>query len=211
MKASVLIAIAMTVSPLALAGGKKPSPPPDPTRPTSEQAQQQHQAQEQSQQQAAVASARAASSAVAGASSSATGGAGGTGIGGAGGNSGGNTLATAYESRDRALALALPGQTAAPAVAGECLEHDRGGSGLSIGVTGRTRINRDCMEFVQCVAIADRYAAWGQLQLAVEQLEQCGGVEDAVLEAPAEVDEATSQAFVTREEFERAYVELLAK
>src|SRR5690606_8639837 len=97
------------------------------------------------QQQAAIAG--AASSSAAGAASIAAGGDGGSAFGGAGGNSGGNTFSTAYESRDRALALALPGQTGAPAVAGECLEHLRGGSGASIGVSGRTRINRECMEF----------------------------------------------------------------
>ena len=96
----------------------------------------------------------------------------------------------------------MPGQTGAPAVAGECLEHTRGGSGLSIGVSGRTRINRECMEFVQCVALADRYAAWGQLQLAVEQLERCGGVPAREIETPTL---ASDQQYVTREELERAF------
>src|SRR5690606_12221271 len=191
----------------AWAGDKKPAPTPAPTSPTSAeqnqaqgqlQGQLQGQAQGQDQQQAAIGVGH--------------GGAGGTGIGGAGGNSGGNTFenSTSYESRDRALALALPGQTAAPAVAGECLEHTRGGSGLSIGVSGRTRINRECMEFVQCVALADRYAAWGQLQLAVEQLERCGGVP-----APAALNTAQSRTAddrpVTREEVHRMFREALAK
>src|SRR5690606_8393678 len=127
---------------------------------------------------------------------------------GIGGASGGNALSTSFESRDRALAVALPGQTGAPAVAGECLEHTRGGSGLSIGVSGRTRINEDCMAFVQCVALADRYAAWGQLQLAVEQLERCGGVPAREIETPTL---AADEQYVTREELERAFRAATAK
>lgn len=205
MRAFVLLAL--LASSAAWAGDKKPAPTPAPTSPTSAeqnqaQGQLQGQVQGQDQQQAAIAGAAATSSSGAEASSVAN--------GGAGGYSGGNSLSTAYESRDRALALALPGQTAAPAVAGECLEHTRGGSGLSIGVSGRTRINRECMEFVQCVALADRYAAWGQLQLAVEQLERCGGVP-----APASINTAQSLAAddrpVTREEVHRMFREALAK
>lgn len=218
MRAFVLLAL--LASSAAWAGDKKPAPTPAPTSPTSAeqnqaqgqlQGQLQGQAQGQDQQQAAIAGAAAGSSSTA--TGVGHGGAGGTGIGGAGGNSGGNTFenSTSFDSRDRALALALPGQTAAPAVAGECLEHLRGGSGASIGVSGRTRINRECMEFQQCVALADRYAAWGQLQLAVEQLAKCGGVQGAVIAAPPSVVESTNTAFVTREEFERAYVELLRK
>lgn len=203
---TLLLAVCvMTIASSAFAGGKKPHPGPSDSGITGEQTQLQGQlqGQGQDQQQAAVAAAGAASKSQSAASSHAT--------GGAGGDSGGNTLATSYESRDRALALALPGQTGAPAVAGECLEHLRGGSGASIGVSGRTRINRECMEFQQCIAIADRYAQWGQLQLAVEQLEQCGGVEGAVIAAPPPVVESTNTAFVTREEFERAYRDLLSK
>lgn len=205
MRAFVLLAL--LASSAAWAGDKKPAPTPAPTSPTSAeqnqaQGQLQGQVQGQDQQQAAIAGAAATSSSGAEASSVAN--------GGAGGYSGGNSLSTAYESRDRALALALPGQTAAPAVAGECLEHTRGGSGLSIGVSGRTRINRECMEFVQCVALADRYAAWGQLQLAVEQLERCGGVP-----APAALNTAQSRTEddrpVTREEVHRMFREAMAK
>lgn len=205
MRAFVLLAL--LASSAAWAGDKKPAPTPAPTSPTSAeqnqaQGQLQGQVQGQDQQQAAIAGAAATSSSGAEASSVAN--------GGAGGYSGGNSLSTAYDSRDRALALALPGQTAAPAVAGECLEHTRGGSGLSIGVSGRTRINRECMEFVQCVALADRYAAWGQLQLAVEQLERCGGVP-----APAALNTAQSRTEddrpVTREEVYRMFREAMAK
>lgn len=211
MRSRVLFLPIVLLFAAAAEAGKKPAPPEPTLDPVTEQSQLQAQGQlqgqvqGQDQQQAAIAGAGATSSSAAEASSVAKGGA-----GGAGGYSGGNSLSTAYESRDRALALALPGQTAAPAVAGECLEHTRGGSGLSIGVSGRTRINRECMEFVQCVALADRYAAWGQLQLAVEQLERCGGVP-----APASINTAQSLAAddrpVTREEVHRMFREALAK
>jgi len=216
MRAFVLLAL--IASSAAWAGDKKPAPTPAPTSPTSAeqnqaqgqlQGQLQGQAQGQDQQQAAIAGAAAGSLSTA--TGVGHGGAGGTGIGGAGGNSGGNTFenSTSFHSRDRALALALPGQTGAPAVTGECLEHLRGGSGASIGVSGRTRINRECMQFVQCVAIADRYAAWGQLRLAVEQLERCGGVRAGELELPATL--AAERDYVTREELERVFEASLAK
>lgn len=208
MRSRVLFLPIVLLFAAAAEAGKKPAPPEPTLDPVTEQSQLQAQGQlqgqvqGQDQQQAAIAGAAATSSSGAEASSVAN--------GGAGGYSGGNSLSTAYESRDRALALALPGQTAAPAVAGECLEHTRGGSGLSIGVSGRTRINRECMEFVQCVALADRYAAWGQLQLAVEQLERCGGVP-----APAALNTAQSRTAddrpVTREEVHRMFREAMAK
>jgi len=205
MKETLVIAALLLSTPAW--AGHKPAPTPDPET-LLEQSQAQRQGQQQGQQQAAIAAAGAASSADAEATSVANGGRA-VGIGGAGGNSGGNTLSTAYESRDRAIALALPGQTGAPAVTGECLEHLRGGSGASIGVSGRTRINRECMQFVQCVAIADRYAAWGQLRLAVEQLERCGGVRARELELPATL--AAERDYVTREELERVFEASLAK
>lgn len=201
---SFAMLFALCVASSALAG-QKPTPPPagDVNG-------------EQWQRQTAAADAAAAAAATAeGGDATGVGIGTGIGVGGNGGDSGGNTLSTAYESRDRALAFALPGQTGAPAVAGECLEHLRGGSGASIGVSGRTRINRECMEFQQCIALADRYASWGQFQLAVEQLEKCGGVKGAVIAAPPAVVESTNTAFVTRDEFEqrleRAYSDLLLK
>lgn len=78
--------------------------------------------------------------------------------------------------RARALALALPSLVAAPAVAGDCLVHTRGGGGLSIGVTGSTKLDPDCMAKRHCLAIADRFAAWGQFDAAAQQLQSCGGV-----------------------------------
>lgn len=99
-----------------------------------------------------------------------------------------------YRSEDRAYALALPGQTAAPAVAGDCLEHKRGGSGLSIGVSGSTRLNEPCLERRHCLDLADRYAAWGQVALAVRQLATCDGVDvgdEPALVYPLEASTAT--------------------
>jgi len=49
------------------------------------------------------------------------------------------------------------------------------------------------------VAIADRYAAWGQLELAIEQLHNCGGIEVATL------DFVDHSQFATREHVERAF------
>jgi hypothetical protein len=125
----------------------------------------------------------------------------------AAGGDGGSAKQTLESREDHDyLALGLPGQTAAPAVAGECLEHERGGSGLSIGVTGRTRLNKDCMAFKQCVALADRYQAWGQLQLAVEQLAKCGGIEAATLAHPPTEPATDAPECVPAESLDRAFV-----
>lgn len=84
----------------------------------------------------------------------------------------------------RAYALALPGLTAAPAVAGECLEHSRGGGFLGGGVTGGTKLQKQCMDHVRCMDRADRLAAWGQIQLAVRELQACGAVKGEVATPP---------------------------
>lgn len=126
-------------------------PPPDP-QPISAEA-------------AALAAAEAAAAAESAAQAAAEGGAGGAGgsasaVGGAGQGVG----TVGYQSDFKSLALGLPGQTAAPAVGGHpCLEHTRGGSGLSIGVSGRTRFNRDCMEFERAKLLMEA----GRADLAV--------------------------------------------
>ena len=119
----------------------------------------------------------------------------------------GSNLSTSYNSDydSRAYALALPGLTAAPAVATECLRHTRGMGGLSIGVTGGTKFDEDCLENVKCIAIADRYAAWGQVALAVEQLATCGGV-GATEIAPTDLSE-----YATKEELHRVFEATLTK
>jgi hypothetical protein len=125
------------------------------------------------QNQIATANARANAAAVAGAQSASQSGAQ---ANGNGGNSDVTVDGDQNSYRAKSLALALPGLVAAPAVPGQCLEHLRGGGALSAGVTGRTRLNEECLKRVQCLAIADRYASWGFYDSAAKQLETCGGV-----------------------------------
>lgn len=94
----------------------------------------------------------------------------------------------------RALAVNLPTLVAAPAVAGECLEHTRGVGILGGGVTGSTKLNKDCRSDVKCLAIADRLAAYGFPEAAARQLVTCGGV------TLAPEDRRQGDASVTREE-----------
>lgn len=145
MAIKVLIAFAFAFS----AWATTPEPAPVPQSQAQEQAQAQEQGQGQSQNQSAQ------SSAAGGASSSA---------GGAGGAS---TGVGSVESSFDSLSLGLPGQTGAPAVGGHpCLEHTRGGSGLSIGVSGRTRLNGPCMDLERAKILIDA----GRADLAVRLL-----------------------------------------
>lgn len=113
--------------------------------------------------------------------------------------------------RSRALAISLPGLVAAPAVTGDCRIHTRGIGALSAGVTGGTKLERDCMNDKQCLAIADRYAAVGMFQAMANTLEQCGGVPAKYLPPPPVQVERTSSNpplppadTVTREELNAA-------
>lgn len=108
----------------------------------------------------------------------------------------------------RAYALALPGLTAAPAVAGECLEHTRGGGFLGGGVTGGTKLQKQCLNHVQCMDRADRLAAWGQIELAVRELQACGAVGgDITQPAAPPPEQADLHRFVPREELEQRLAE----
>lgn len=139
------------------------------------QEQAQIQAQVQFQQQ--MAKANAESNSAANSASNATGGnasaTGGTGYGGSGI---GNVEGDQNTYRSSAWALTLPGLVAAPAVPGQCLEHLRGWGAASIGATGRTKLNDACVKMVNCFALADRFASWGKIDLAVAQLASCGAV-----------------------------------
>jgi hypothetical protein len=133
----------------------------------------------------------------------ATGGAGGSGgaggAGGAGGlgGAGGQAAADAYSEgssasgvgnvdvggdstryRSTAIALSVPGATAAPAVPGECLRHTSGWSaGMGVAArSGATKFDREQCDRVHCLAIADRYAHAGLIQAMADQLASCGGV-----------------------------------
>src|SRR5690606_3638439 len=116
-----------------------------------------------------------------------------------------------YESRSRGIAVALPGATADEGSTAPCLESRRGIIIAGNGVSGRTRINEECLEmlraetkFEQCVALADRLAEWGQLPLAYEQLKRCGAVE-------GEIVVVADDNFVTREQLDRAFADAVAK
>lgn len=107
----------------------------------------------------------------------------------------------------RAYALALPGLTAAPAVAGECLEHSRGGGFLGGGVTGGTKLQKQCMEHVRCMDRADRLAAWGQIHLAVRELQACGAVIGEPVSPAAAPPEPDLTGYVQRPELEQRLAE----
>lgn len=103
--------------------------------------------------------------------------------------------------RSRALALSLPGLVAAPAVGGNCLEHSRGMGGLSIGVTGGTKLQEKCMDRQHCLSIADRFGAVGMFEAMAEQLTSCGGVKVTyVPPAPPVINPPID--YVPRAEFE---------
>jgi hypothetical protein len=80
--------------------------------------------------------------------------------------------------RSTAIALAVPGATAAPAVPGECLRHTRGWSaGMgAAAASGGTKFDERQCDRVHCLAIADRYAHAGLMQAMADQLATCGGV-----------------------------------
>jgi hypothetical protein len=104
--------------------------------------------------------------------------------------------------RSRALAVSLPGLVAAPAVPGECRIHTRGWGGFSVGATGGTKLDATCMAHQHCLALADRYAAWGRVDAAAAQLETCGGVHvEATGKEDLQVEPSAAPVdYVTRDE-----------
>jgi hypothetical protein len=99
----------------------------------------------------------------------------------------------AISERNRALAIGLAAATAAPIDTRVCLRKQTRGIDLRpvpVAMTGNNKYDMDCVEEERdrrhCTSLADRYAAWGQVALAVAQLERCGGVEDATLVYPAD-------------------------
>lgn len=109
-----------------------------------------------------------------------------------------------YEAK--ALALGQMRAFAAPAVTDTCLTHSRGWDVTVGGRTGGTQYDKTCMDRKHCLAIADRYAAWGLTQAAVDQLATCSGLVvkvDAVPKPPAEKPEAPN--CVTAEALDRAF------
>lgn len=104
-----------------------------------------------------------------------------------GGQGIGNVEGDTSRFRSTAIALSVPGATAAPAVPGQCLEHSRGwqaGMGLAAR-SGGTELQDQCMERQHCLAVADRYHAAGLLQAMADQLATCGGVSVRVVIPPA--------------------------
>ncbi len=97
-------------------------------------------------------------------------------VGGGGGNSSSTWNSDAW-------ALALPG--AAPAaVVSECHESQGGITVLGSGRGGKSRINQDCLAFVQCMQLVDKYAQLGGSAMALRQLELCAALtQDEIIEA----------------------------
>lgn len=171
----------------APAWATKPTPAPEPSQnqaqnTAQDQAQTQHQSQYQTVKGGHTESESASQSGAASTS-----------------DSGGNQLGV--NSDFRSLALALPGLTPSPA-GGDCQITTASKGAFGIGASGRIKYAEECLAFQQCVALADRYAAWGQVALAVQQLEQCGGLQGAVI---APVTEPAPVEYVTREEMERVF------
>jgi hypothetical protein len=92
------------------------------------------------------------------------------------GNGNGSVDVGGDTSDYKALAVSLPGLVAAPAVVAQCMLHSRGWGGFSAGATGGTFFDKECMAVTNCFAMADRYALWQRVDLAMRQLETCGGV-----------------------------------
>lgn len=85
--------------------------------------------------------------------------------------------------RSTAIALAVPGATAAPAVPGACIRHSRGWS-VGFGAAARsggTYYDQEQCERAHCLAIADRYAHAGLYQAMADQLASCGGIKGVVV------------------------------
>lgn len=103
--------------------------------------------------------------------------------GGAGGNGIGTVEGDSSRFRSTAVALSVPGATAAPAVIADCIEHSRGWqAGMGVAArSGGTKLQKKCMDRAHCLAIADRYSAMGLPQAAVDQLASCGGVPGVVI------------------------------
>jgi hypothetical protein len=137
------------------------------------------------------------------------------GAGGAGGVGNGEVSVGGDTSRYEAYALSLPGLVAAPAVPGQCLEHTAGWGAFSAGKTGATKLQALCMERVHCLALADRFASWGLVQAAADQLATCGGVAARIVlpPPPAAVQPPAPDLsqFVTREELNRAFIRSQSK
>lgn len=104
----------------------------------------------------------------------------------------GNSNDTTFESHDRAFALGLSAATAAPVDSSICRVKQTAGWDVRIVArTGRNVFDADCLNtllaqqtqaasFNRCMDIYAAYAKMSLLELAVRQLEQCGGVERAI-------------------------------
>lgn len=90
-------------------------------------------------------------------------------------NNEGNSLEAGYSFKSKSLALALPGATADNGSTAPCLESKRGVSILGVGWSGRTAINDQCFAYQRCVHMAQLYATMDRVDLAVAQLQSCGG------------------------------------
>lgn len=132
----------------------------------------------------------------------------------------GNSLSTSYSSRDRAYALGLSTTaTAAPFDPRVCIHKQTRGVDLRplpVGFTGNNKYDAACIEEerdrAHCVALADRLAAWGQIEMAVRQLQDCDGVSgEAVIEPIGHVEPVDLSGYATKEELNRAFTESVSK
>lgn len=125
-------------------------------------------------------------------------------------SSGGNAFSTSND----VLALDLPGHAGATEVVTDCTV-SRGSLGaLGIGSGGRVKIDEACAAHVRCLENVATLERLGQRPLAVQLAARCAGLElpaGYVLELAPPATARPDPAYVTREEFERAWAELVAK
>jgi hypothetical protein len=130
-----------------------------------------------------------------------------------GGNSGGNS----FDAGDiKSIAIGLAPATAAPVDTRVCIKKQTRGLDLKpvpVAFTGNNKYDMDCIEEERdrhhCLDLADRYAAWGRIDLAVQQAASCDGVEYT----PVPVITVTTppEDYVTQEELRRAFETAMSK
>lgn len=121
--------------------------------------------------------------------------------------SGGNSFSTSSD----VLALELPGHAGATAV-DEC-HVSRGSLGaLGIGSGGRVKFDEECVAHVRCLETAAVLERLGRADAAARVVVHCAGVQlPADLLGTPPQPAGPDPVYVTREEFERAWSELVAK
>lgn len=121
-------------------------------------------------------------------------------------DNGGNSLSTTTNTK--ALALGLAPLVAAPAIALACMETTAGKGAFGAGVTGRNKLNAQCLAFTQCMSMVDKYQQLGQIALAVQKLDTCDGSQT---EGRTVVLQQDLSIYATKEQVNRMYQQSQSK